>query len=232
MFIEIKKANKQYGSGETAVKALDNVDLSIEKGKIYVILGPSGSGKSTLMNMLGGIDTLTSGSITVDGRNISSANKRELTQYRQEDVGFVFQFYNLIADLTVQENVEVVSDISDHPLNIDEVLTALDIAPYRKRFPKELSGGQQQRVAIARALIKNPKLLLCDELTGALDTKSSRSVLTFIEKINKQFGTTIVIITHNTSIADMADYVVSIKDGKIDQLKENKEKIPASELAL
>ncbi|CDE33395.1 MAG: ABC transporter ATP-binding protein [Ruminococcus sp.] len=232
MFIEIKKANKQYGSGETAVKALDNVDLSIEKGKIYVILGPSGSGKSTLMNMLGGIDTLTSGSITVDGRNISSANKKELTQYRQEDVGFVFQFYNLIADLTVQENVEVVSDISEHPLNIDEVLTALDIAPYRKRFPKELSGGQQQRVAIARALIKNPKLLLCDELTGALDTKSSRSVLTFIEKINKQFGTTIVIITHNTSIADMADYVVSIKDGKIDQLKENKEKIPASELAL
>lgn len=232
MFIEIKKANKQYGSGETAVKALDNVDLSIEKGKIYVILGPSGSGKSTLMNMLGGIDTLTSGSITVDGKNISSANKKELTQYRQEDVGFVFQFYNLIADLTVQENVEVVSDISEHPLNIDEVLTALDIAPYRKRFPKELSGGQQQRVAIARALIKNPKLLLCDELTGALDTKSSRSVLTFIEKINKQFGTTIVIITHNTSIADMADYVVSIKDGKIDQLKENKEKIPASELAL
>lgn len=232
MFIEIKKANKQYGSGETAVKALDNVDLSIEKGKIYVILGPSGSGKSTLMNMLGGIDTLTSGSITVDGRNISSANKKELTQYRQEDVGFVFQFYNLIADLTVQENVEVVSDISEHPLNIDEVLTALDIAPYRKRFPKELSGGQQQRVAIARALIKNPKLLLCDELTGALDTKSSRSVLTFIEKINKQFGTTIVIITHNTPIADMADYVVSIKDGKIDQLKENKEKIPASELAL
>lgn len=232
MFIEIKKANKQYGSGETAVKALDNVDLSIEKGKIYVILGPSGSGKSTLMNMLGGIDTLTSGSITVDGRNISFANKKELTQYRQEDVGFVFQFYNLIADLTVQENVEVVSDISEHPLNIDEVLTALDIAPYRKRFPKELSGGQQQRVAIARALIKNPKLLLCDELTGALDTKSSRSVLTFIEKINKQFGTTIVIITHNTSIADMADYVVSIKDGKIDQLKENKEKIPASELAL
>ena len=232
MFIEIKKANKQYGSGETAVKALDNVDLSIEKGKIYVILGPSGSGKSTLMNMLGGIDTLTSGSITVHGRNISSANKKELTQYRQEDVGFVFQFYNLIADLTVQENVEVVSDISEHPLNIDEVLTALDIAPYRKRFPKELSGGQQQRVAIARALIKNPKLLLCDELTGALDTKSSRSVLTFIEKINKQFGTTIVIITHNTSIADMADYVVSIKDGKIDQLKENKEKIPASELAL
>lgn len=232
MFIEIKKANKQYGSGETAVKALDNVDLSIEKGKIYVILGPSGSGKSTLMNMLGGIDTLTSGSITVDGRNISSANKKELTQYRQEDVGFVFQFYNLIADLTVQENVEVVSDISEHPLNIDEVLTALDIASYRKRFPKELSGGQQQRVAIARALIKNPKLLLCDELTGALDTKSSRSVLTFIEKINKQFGTTIVIITHNTSIADMADYVVSIKDGKIDQLKENKKKIPASELAL
>ena len=230
--ITMDKINKSYQMGQSSLHVLKDVSLSVQKGEYLAILGPSGSGKSTLMNMLGGIDTLTSGSIAVDGRNISSANKKELTQYRQEDVGFVFQFYNLIADLTVQENVEVVSDISEHPLNIDEVLTALDIAPYRKRFPKELSGGQQQRVAIARALIKNPKLLLCDELTGALDTKSSRSVLTFIEKINKQFGTTIVIITHNTSIADMADYVVSIKDGKIDQLKENKEKIPASELAL
>ena len=232
MFIDIKNARKHYGDGETLVNALDGVSLSLGEGKIYVILGPSGSGKSTLLNMIGGLDSLDSGEITISGRNISRSDKKKMTDYRREDVGFVFQFYNLIADLTVQENVEVVSDISEHPLNIDEVLTALDIAPYRKRFPKELSGGQQQRVAIARALIKNPKLLLCDELTGALDTKSSRSVLTFIEKINKQFGTTIVIITHNTSIADMADYVVSIKDGKIDQLKENKEKIPASELAL
>ena len=232
MFIEIKKANKQYGSGETAVKALDNVDLSIEKGKIYVILGPSGSGKSTLMNMLGGIDTLTSGSITVDGRNISSANKKELTQYRQEDVGFVFQFYNLIPDLTVQENIQVVADIAKQPMDIEEVMKALDIDKYKNRFPKELSGGQQQRVAIARALIKNPKILLCDELTGALDSKSSRNVLKFIEKVNEQFKTTIIIITHNEAIADMADTVIRIKDGQVASCIDNNSKHSAEELEL
>lgn len=232
MFIEIKNARKQYGKGEAVVNALDGIDLSIEKGNIYVILGPSGSGKSTLMNMLGGIDSLTSGEITVDGRNISSASKKELTAYRQEDVGFVFQFYNLIADLTVQENIEVVSEISKSPLDINEVMTALDIEKYKKRFPRELSGGQQQRVAIARAMIKNPKLLLCDELTGALDTKTSRNVLEFVQKINDQFGTTTIIITHNNAIADMADYVVIIKDGKIEKLKKNEKKVPASELVL
>ena len=215
MFIEIKKANKQYGSGETAVKALDNVDLSIEKGKIYVILGPSGSGKSTLMNMLGGIDTLTSGSIAVDGRNISSANKKELTQYRQEDVGFVFQFYNLIADLTVQENVEVVSDISEHPLNIDEVLTALDIAPYRKRFPKELSGGQQQRVAIARALAMNPKALLFDEPTSALDPEMVKEVLDVMKSLAKE-GMTMVVVTHEMGFAkEVGDRVMFVDGGLI-----------------
>lgn len=232
MFIEIKNARKQYGKGEAVVNALDGIDLAIEKGNIYVILGPSGSGKSTLMNMLGGIDSLTSGEITVDGRNISSASKKELTAYRQEDVGFVFQFYNLIADLTVQENIEVVSEISKSPLDINEVMTALDIEKYKKRFPRELSGGQQQRVAIARAMIKNPKLLLCDELTGALDTKTSRNVLEFVQKINDQFGTTTIIITHNNAIADMADYVVIIKDGKIEKLKKNEKKVPASELVL
>lgn len=215
MFIEIKKANKQYGSGETAVKALDNVDLSIEKGKIYVILGPSGSGKSTLMNMLGGIDTLTSGSIAVDGRNISSANKKELTQYRQEDVGFVFQFYNLIADLTVQENVEVVSDISEHPLNIDEVLTALDIAPYRKRFPKELSGGQQQRVAIARALALDPDVLFFDEPTSALDPELTQEVLRVIRELADEHMT-MVIVTHEMAFArDVADRVAFMDGGVI-----------------
>ena len=231
-FVILDEITKTYKMGEVEIHAVDHISFSIEKGEFVVIVGPSGAGKTTVLNILGGMDTATSGKLIVDGQDITSYDSKKLTGYRRDDIGFVFQFYNLIADLTVQENVEVVSDISKHPLNIDEVLTALDIAPYRKRFPKELSGGQQQRVAIARALIKNPKLLLCDELTGALDTKSSRSVLTFIEKINKQFGTTIVIITHNTSIADMADYVVSIKDGKIDQLKENKEKIPASELAL
>ena len=222
----------QYGSGEATVKALDGVDLSIEKGSIYVILGPSGSGKSTLMNMLGGIDSLTSGEISVGGRKISSASKKELTAYRKEDVGFVFQFYNLIADLTVKENIEVVSDISEKPLDINEVMKALEIEKYSKRFPRELSGGQQQRVAIARALIKNPKLLLCDEPTGALDTATSRNVLQFIQKVNSQFGTTTMIITHNSAIADMADYIITIRDGKIAQLKKNEKKISASELVL
>ena len=212
MFIEIKGAKKQYGSGEAAVYALDGVDFSLEKGKSCVILGPSGSGKSTLLNMIGGLDSLDSGEITVDGQKITGLSKKALTAYRKKSVGFIFQFYNLIPDLTVEENVQVVSEIAEAPLDMDEILTALDIEKYRYRFPRELSGGQQQRVAIARAMVKNPKLLLCDELTGALDTKSSRSVLRFIEKLHSQYGTTTLIITHNEAIANLADTVVRIRD--------------------
>lgn len=232
MFIQLKDAVKKYGTGETEVYALDHASLELEEGKICVILGPSGSGKSTLLNMLGGLDSLDEGELTVAGRNVAGLSNDQRTDYRKEDVGFVFQFYNLIPDLTVEENIEVVADISAHPLDLDEVLCALEIEPYRRRFPKELSGGQQQRVAIARAMIKNPKLLLCDELTGALDTKSSRSVLNFVEKMNRQFGTTVVIITHNEAIAGMADQVVRLRDGKIVESCKTDAKLSAAELTL
>jgi len=232
MFIEIKGAKKQYGTGEAAVFALDGVDFSLEKGKICVILGPSGSGKSTLLNMIGGLDSLDSGEITVDGKKITGLSKKALTSYRKQSVGFIFQFYNLIPDLTVEENVQVVAEIAEKPLDMDEILSALDIEKYRFRFPRELSGGQQQRVAIARAMVKNPKLLLCDELTGALDTKSSRSVLRFIEKINREYGTTTLIITHNEAIAEMSDVVVRIKDGRVDSVTENASKKTADEIEL
>lgn len=232
MYITLKHAVKQYGQGETAVYALDDASFELEKGKICVILGPSGSGKSTLLNMLGGLDTLDAGELIVDGKTLTGLNKKKLTEYRKKDVGFVFQFYNLIPDLTVEENIEVVSDIADAPLDIEEVLQVLDIEKYRRRFPKELSGGQQQRVAIARAMIKNPKLLLCDELTGALDTKSSKNVLKFVEKMNRQYGTTIIIITHNEAIAQMADHIIWIKDGKTAKSQNNENKIPAESLEL
>ena len=232
MFIDIKDARKHYGEGETLVNALDGVSLSLGEGKIYVILGPSGSGKSTLLNMIGGLDSLDSGEITISGRNISRSDKKKMTDYRREDVGFVFQFYNLIPDLTVQENIQVVADIAKQPMDIEEVMKALDIDKYKNRFPKELSGGQQQRVAIARALIKNPKILLCDVLTGALDSKSSRNVLKFIEKVNEQFKTTIIIITHNEAIADMADTVIRIKDGQVASCTNNGNKRNAEELEL
>ena len=232
MFIDIKDARKHYGEGETLVNALDGVSLSLGEGRIYVILRPSGSGKSTLLNMIGGLDSLDSGEITISGRNISRSDKKKMTDYRREDVGFVFQFYNLIPDLTVQENIQVVADIAKQPMDIEEVMKALDIDKYKNRFPKELSGGQQQRVAIARALIKNPKILLCDELTGALDSKSSKNVLKFIEKVNEQFKTTIIIITHNEAIADMADTVIRFKDGQVASCTNNGNKRSAEELEL
>lgn len=232
MFICLKDAVKRYGEGEAAVYALDHAELVIEKGEICVILGPSGSGKSTILNMLGGLDTLDAGELTIEGRSLIGLTPKERTLYRKEEVGFVFQFYNLIPDLTVEENIEVVSDISESPLDLSEVLGALELEPYRRRFPRELSGGQQQRAAIARAMIKNPRLLLCDELTGALDTHSSKNVLQFVEMMNRKYGTTVVIITHNEAIAKMADQIIRIRDGRVEESVFNEKKIPAKELEL
>jgi putative ABC transport system ATP-binding protein len=192
-FIQLKHGVKKYGQGNALVYALNDANIALPQGEISVVLGPSGSGKSTLLNMVGGLDTLDGGELTVGGRKISGLNQNELTEYRRADLGFVFQFYNLIPDLTVAENVEVVSDIAKTPLDINELLQALEIDILQDRFPYELSGGQQQRVAIARAMIKNPKLLLCDELTGALDIASSREVLKLTERMNIQYKTTILL---------------------------------------
>ena len=232
MFIELKNAVKTYGKGDTKVNALNGLSFQLEEGKICVILGPSGSGKSTLLNILGGLDYLDEGVLKVDGKTVTSLTKNQLTDYRKDDIGFVFQFYNLIPDLTAEENIEVVSDIAERPLDLEELLDSLEITHLRKQFPAELSGGQQQRVAIARAMIKRPKLLLCDELTGALDTHSSRAVLEVIEKVNAAYGTTIAIVTHNEAFAAMADCVVRIKDGEVDEFIENQTKVPAKDLDL
>ena len=231
-FVEMRDVRKIYRMGEVEIAAADGIDFQIKKGEFAVVVGPSGAGKTTVLNILGGMDTATSGEVWIDGKNIVKYSPRQLTSYRRDDIGFVFQFYNLIPDLTVQENIQVVADIAKQPMDIEEVMKALDIDKYKNRFPKELSGGQQQRVAIARALIKNPKILLCDELTGALDSKSSKNVLKFIEKVNEQFKTTIIIITHNEAIADMADTVIRIKDGQVASCTNNGNKRSAEELEL
>ncbi len=215
MYIEIKDALKKYGDAETCVYALNNASLSVEQGEICVILGHSGSGKSTLLNMIGGLDTLDSGSIKVAGKDISKLPTKEMGEYRRENVGFVFQFYNLIPDLTVIENIKVISDISKDAMDIDNLMKLLGIDSIANRFPNEISGGQQQRVAIARAMVKKPNVLLCDELTGALDSSSARDVLKLVQKVNKEYGTTILIVTHNEEIRKMADRYIHIRDGKI-----------------
>ena len=229
-FIEIKNLSKIYKSGGETLKAVDNVSLDINEGEIVTILGPSGSGKSTFVNIIGGIDEADEGKITIAGQEITSLKSNKLTDYRRESIGFVFQFYNLISNLTVYENVEVVADICKNPLNIDELLGILGIANLAKRYPVELSGGQQQRVAIARAFVKNPKLLLCDEPTGALDYKSSLDILRLIKEINEKYNTTILIITHNNSIANMCHRTVRISGGKITHNDINQNIIPVEQI--
>ena len=231
MAVIVKDAVKQYGKGESRIYALDHASLEIQTGDVCVILGPSGSGKSTLLNMLGGLDHLDSGSVSVDGMEITGLSKKELVEYRRKKIGVVFQSYNLIAELTVKENIRVVQDISEAPLSMDELLEDLGIARHAGSFPSELSGGQQQRCAIGRALIKNPEILLCDEPTGALDSASARDVLTILEKLHQKYGTTIIIITHNEAIAGMADRVIRIHDGKIVKNAKNK-KVSVKELEI
>ncbi|MBP3039149.1 ABC transporter ATP-binding protein [Bacillaceae bacterium Marseille-Q3522] len=230
MFIKVKNVSKSYKTGEIAFKALTDVDFELDKGEIGVILGPSGSGKSTLLNIIGGVDTAGSGQVFIGDKNITKMGDNELTLYRREAVGFVFQFYNLIPNLTVGENVEVATNISTHPMDVAEILQAVGLQKKKNRFPRELSGGEQQRVSIARAIAKNPQLLLCDEPTGALDYKTSKDILALLEKINNDFGTTILIITHNNAISEMADRVVRIRSGEITEAWKNKEKIPAERI--
>lgn len=229
-YVNIKNLTKVYKTGKEELRAVNGASLSIGKREIVTILGPSGSGKSTLMNMIGGIDTPDEGKISVDGIDITALTPSKLTDYRRNSIGFIFQFYNLIPNLNVYENIEVIADICKNPLNIDELLEALNIDEQRKKYPVELSGGQQQRVAIARALVKNPKLLLCDEPTGALDSKSSLEILRLLKRVNDEYNTTILIITHNTVIAPSTNRTIKIRDGKIIYNEINNILVPMNEI--
>lgn len=221
-FVEFKNVRKSYDMGEVVINAVDDVSFTIDEGEFVIVLGASGAGKTTILNLLGGMDEVTDGQIFVDGNEISKYNKKMLTKFRREDIGFVFQFYNLIQNLNAVENVELAVEICKDPIDPREVLESVGLGDRMNNFPSQLSGGEQQRVSIARAIAKNPKLLLCDEPTGALDYKSSKEVLRLIEKLNKKYGTTIIIVTHNTAISRMANIILKIKDGKIDKLTHNK----------
>jgi len=214
-YIEFKKVNKQYQMGEVTINALNQTSFEIEKGELVVIVGPSGAGKTTTLNILGGMDTATSGSVLVDKKEITALKNRELTKYRREDIGFVFQFYNLVQNLTAKENVELATQIGKDSLDVEEVLEKVGLKNRMKNFPSQLSGGEQQRVAIARAMAKNPKLLLCDEPTGALDSKSARQLLENFEFLNQKMSATILMVTHDAFTASYADRIIFIKDGKI-----------------
>ena len=220
-FIEFEQVAKTYHMGEVEIKALRDATFTVEKGELVVIVGPSGAGKTTLLNILGGMDTLTSGRVILDGREISALNKKQLTVYRREDVGFVFQFYNLIGNLTALENVELANQISKNPLEAGQVLQDVGLGQRAKNFPSQLSGGEQQRVAIARALAKNPKLLLCDEPTGALDYQTGKAILQLLQNTGRRTGMTVIIITHNSALTAMADRVIRVKNGTVSSVEVN-----------
>ena len=230
MYLEVKNVRKSYGKDTSYVQVLKGISTGLERGKMCVIQGTSGSGKSTLLNCIGGLDTMDSGSITVDGKEIFGLKPSQLSDYRRDNLGFIFQFYNLVPNLTVRENIQICQHIAENPLNMDELLETLGLTEHQNKFPSQLSGGQQQRTAIARALIKNPKLLLCDEPTGALDSKTSRDILILLEQINAKYGTTMLIVTHNNSIKNMVHKVIIIKDGLVKKEYENETRTPAAEL--
>lgn len=230
MYLEVKEVVKSYGEGESHVKVLKGISTGVEKGEMCVILGPSGSGKSTFLNAVGGLDRINQGHIIVDGLDIVGLKQYEVSRYRRDYLGFIFQFYNLVPNLTVRENIQVCEYLTKNALDIDELLDTLGMTEHQRKFPSQLSGGQQQRCAIARALVKNPKLLLCDEPTGALDYNSSKDILVLLEEINQKYGTTMLIVTHNTAIKDMVHRVIKIKDGRISKDYVNEKRIAAKDL--
>ena len=229
-FLEIKELKKGFGEGETRQEVLKGVSFSASHGEICVLLGPSGSGKSTLLNIIGGIDSCDSGTISINGDELTGMNENALTQYRRRHLGYVFQLYNLIPNLNVKENIEVGAFIADSPLDVNELLEVLGLAEHKHKLPNQLSGGQQQRVSIGRAIVKNPDILLCDEPTGALDYNTSKEILKLIEDINRKYNNTIIIVTHNEAIRGMADHIIRLRDGVVRHDDINLSKIPAAEL--
>lgn len=229
-YVELDQVTKTYQMGEVTIKAADGISFQVEKGEFVVVVGPSGAGKTTVLNILGGMDSATTGKVSVDGTRVDQLKGKKIIQYRREDIGFVFQFYNLMQNLTALENVELALQICKDPLDAKTVLEEVGLGERMYNFPAQLSGGEQQRVAIARALAKNPKLLLCDEPTGALDYNTSKEILKLIETVNHKYGNTIVMVTHNDAIKDMADRVVKLRDGMIRKNYQNEQKIPAADL--
>ena len=229
-YIEFKNVNKEYKMGEVIIKALDNTSFSIEKGELVVIVGPSGAGKTTTLNILGGMDTASSGTVLVDGKHVEKLSNKELIKYRREDIGFVFQFYNLVQNLTAVENVELATQICKDSLNPEQVMEKVGLKERMKNFPSQLSGGEQQRVAIARAIAKNPKLLLCDEPTGALDYKTGKQILQLLQDTCRKENMTVIIITHNTALAPLADKVIYFKNGKAEDIKINEKPTPIEQI--
>ena len=229
-YLVVDGLKKHYGDGEARVQVLDGITTTVNKGEVCVMLGPSGSGKSTFLNLIGGLEDADGGSISVDGCDLTTLSSKDLGEYRRRELGFVFQFYNLVPDLTIRENIEVTAHLSSNPLPMEDLLRSLGLWEHRNKFPRQVSGGQQQRCAIGRALVKNPGLILCDEPTGALDYKTSKEVLELMERVNREYGCTLVIVTHNAAIAKMADRVLRLRDGRLASDEVNASPVSASEL--